>query len=553
MPPNPTIIIGGLGRISWQVLDYARAAGWTVIAIDQQCWPEDPRLKGVRLVRGDFRDPAILQEAGVNHARGVLLLANDDLQNLAASLEVRRLNPTVRIVVRLFNDNLVAKLGQAVSNVVALSGARLAGPLLASTALTGDLLASFTWQDSDWQIVGATIEERSSLAGRTWPEVRNAYPGVTLVSASGDDRLFQPGERVIVAGPTPALDSFRDDAQSEEPLAVRWAGRVTRYVRTAWRTLLEIEWPVKVAALCFFTVVLIGSLICWLSNLADTWPRGFLRALNIMVTSADLREQDYPAPWQHVFISFLKVSGLLLTAALTALLTNYLVRARLGGALAVRSIPESGHVVLCGLGTVGIRVVEALRAAGIAVVVIEKVEGGRFLAAARQKKATVLMGDATVITTLQRARTQSARALVAATSSDLANVEMALLARELNPKLRVVLRLDDDLLADSLRSAANIRYALGLPHLIAPAFVAPLFGDRVLSLFWLEGKLHLILEIDVEADSPLVGQTPASLNERLACRILSGGPPADSPVQPGQRLLTSLPISQVGALLRRSR
>src|SRR5205085_2216237 len=140
------------------------------------------------------------------------------------------------------------------------------------------------------------------------------------------------------------------------------------------------------------------------------WPRGFLRTLNIMVTSADLREHEYPAAWQHVFISFLKVAGLLLTAAFTALLTNYLVRARLGGALAVRSIPESGHVVLCGLGTVGLRVVEALRAAGTAVVVIEQTERGRFLATARQKGATVLLGDGTVLTTLQRAHTQTARA-----------------------------------------------------------------------------------------------------------------------------------------------
>jgi Trk K+ transport system NAD-binding subunit len=201
---------------------------------------------------------------------------------------------------------------------------------------------------------------------------------------------------------------------------------------------------------------------------------------------------------------------------------------------------------------VGIRVIETLRAAGIAVVVIEKVEGSRFLAAARQKKATVLLGDGTLITTLQRAHTETARALVAATSSDLANVEMALLARELNPKLRVVLRLDDDLLADALRSAANIRYALGLPHLIAPAFVAPLFGDRVLGLCWLEAKLHLVMEIEVEPDSPLAGQTPASLRERLDCQILSDGPPTDTPLQPGQRLLTILPITQVGALLRRS-
>ena len=78
------------------------------------------------------------------------------------------------------------------------------------------------------------------------------------------------------------------------------------FLRTIQTTIKEIEWPVKLAASCFFSVVFIGSVICWLSGMADTLPRSLFRTLNIMVTSADLREQDYPAPWQHVFISLLK-------------------------------------------------------------------------------------------------------------------------------------------------------------------------------------------------------------------------------------------------------
>jgi Trk K+ transport system NAD-binding subunit len=544
-----TILIGGLGSLSWPVLDYLRAAGWQVVAIDQVCTPDDPRLHGVRLVRGDYRNPAVLQEAGVTTASGVLFLANDDLPNLAACLEVRRLNPTVRIVVRLFNDNLVAKLGQAVTQVVALSSARLAGPLLASTALTGELLANFTWLEQAWQIVGVTIEAGSSLCSRSWSELRQTYPGVHRLDA-GPDRPLQARDRLVILGPARSAEALRSAADAEEALAVRWASRLRRYLRTAWRTMVEVETPVKIAAVTFFFVVLFGSVVSWLSDLADTWPRSLLRTLNIMVTAADLREREYTTSWQHVFISFLKLAGLLLTAAFTALLTNYLVRARLGGALAVRTIPESGHVVLCGLGTVGIRIVEALRAAGSAVVVIEKMEGGRFLAAARQKGATVLLGDGTLLTTLQRAHTHTARAFVTATSSDLANVEMALLARELNPKLRVVIRLDDGLLAESLRTAANIRYALGIPQLVAPAFVAPLFGDRVLSLFWLESGLHIVLEMMLDrAHVPGEVATVTDLARHLNCHVITHGE-ATSPVGIGQRVLAIVPVSQIGRLMK---
>ena len=74
---------------------------------------------------------------------GVLVLTSDDLTNLSTALMVRHLNPKVRVVVRLFNQNLIAGLGSAAENVFALSPSALAGPLLALIARTGEALSSF--------------------------------------------------------------------------------------------------------------------------------------------------------------------------------------------------------------------------------------------------------------------------------------------------------------------------------------------------------------------------------------------------------------------------
>jgi Trk K+ transport system NAD-binding subunit len=542
-------IVCGLGRIGWPVLEYLKAANWSVVAIDQEIAVDDPRLAGIRLLRGDFRDPRLLQEAGLAEAQGVLLLANDDLNNLAASLDIRQLRADVRIVVRLFNENLLRKLGETITNVVALSSSRLGAPLLASAALTGDLLARFTADQQTWQISSITIDPQSSLAGQSWSQVRQRFPGLERISNPSPASVPIPhplplreGEQLIVAGTPAALDPLRLAAQTEEPLALRWAGQLRRWLRTAWRTFWEIEWPVRYAALGLFSVVLLGSLVFRFAHVRPTWPKALLYTLNIMVTSADLKTSQDAEPWEEMFISLLKFAGLFLTAAFTALMTNYLVRARLGGALAARRIPEAGHIVLCGLGTVGIRVVEQLRAAGAAVVVIERAEGTRFLAAARQQGATVLLGDGTLLTTLARARAGTARALIAATSSDLANVEMALLARELNAKLRVVLRLDDGALAGSLRQTANIRYALGLPQLIAPAFVAPLFGDRVVALFWLEGTLQAILELETEPKKARLESVKSEFKQgALQVQWI--------PFRENQRGLAILPIDQVAHFL----
>jgi Trk K+ transport system NAD-binding subunit len=112
----------------------------------------------------------------------------------------------------------------------------------------------------------------------------------------------------------------------------------------------------------------------------------------------------------------------------------------------------------------------------------------------------VLIGDATVRETLVQARAGSARAVIACTSADLANLEVALMVAELNEQQRVVVRLGDTVLADTARTAAGVKMALSLPELAAPAFVAGLIGDRVLSMFLVGGRMLTAVELTVQPD-----------------------------------------------------
>ena len=67
----------------------------------------------------------------------------------------------------------------------------------------------------------------------------------------------------------------------------------------------------------------------------------------------------------------------------------------------------------------------------------------------RSRVAQVIIGSETL------ASLEEARAVIAATSEDLLNLEIALLVRELNPTQRVVLHLTDPHLAQMLREAAE--------------------------------------------------------------------------------------------------
>ena len=143
MPTSQPIILCGLGRIGGKVLEVLRTARLPVVVIDTLCTEGDPRLGGARLVRGDCRHADVLAQAGLDKARAVLILTSDDLLNVSAGLTIRQLHPEVRIVLRMFNQNLIARLGKAVHNVYALSTSALTAPLIALTALTGQALGAF--------------------------------------------------------------------------------------------------------------------------------------------------------------------------------------------------------------------------------------------------------------------------------------------------------------------------------------------------------------------------------------------------------------------------
>src|SRR5260370_14033382 len=189
------IILCGLGRIGWRVLDYLGASGTPVVAVDSRCAPGDRRLQGVPLVQGDCRQQEVLEKAGVGRARGVLILTSDDIVSISTALQVRRLHPDVRVVVRMFNQGLITRLGKAVHNVFALSTSALTAPLLALIARTGEALRTFRLEGGEaQQIVELTARAGSPLVGRSLTELA-ARRGVQVLAhppAARPPRGFPP-------------------------------------------------------------------------------------------------------------------------------------------------------------------------------------------------------------------------------------------------------------------------------------------------------------------------------------------------------------------------
>jgi Trk K+ transport system NAD-binding subunit len=567
-------ILCGLGRVGWRVLEYLQAAGLPVVVVDTRCSPTDPRLGNARLVRGDCRRKEMLEEAGAEQARGVLIMTNDDLNNISTALMVRHLNPDVRIVMRLFNQNLVARLGKTFHNIFALSTATLTAPLFALSALTGQALGMVRFEngkDGLHQLAEVTVTLNSPLRGQSVAAAASNYRVQVLahLPAGGKDRFLLdvdgearliPGDRLVVCGEPRTLAPLLG-GDSAALANVRWAGLLRRMGRVVWRTLFEVDLSVKISGAVLVSVVVISTLILQSKLQKFGVEHALFRTITWLATGGDMHEEELQGhPGLKVFASVLRLLGAALIAAFTAIFTNYLLRARLSGALEVRRIPDSGHIVVCGLGNIGFRVVEELVRAEQRVVVIEQARDSRFVTTARRLGVPVLIGDATVTGVLAQAHAAQARAVIAATSDDLVNLEVALMVRELHPTQRVVLHLSDPTLAQMLREAADVKLALSIPLLAAPAFVAGLFGDRVQNVFLIEGRLLAAVDLLVPAQDPcLIGESVRAVAIDYALLPVAvfdaqGEPepsPMDARLEVGGRLVAISALPDLQRLLRR--
>lgn len=186
----------------------------------------------------------------------------------------------------------------------------------------------------------------------------------------------------------------------------------------------------------------------------------------------------------------------------------------------IEVIAESmkGHVVVCGAGRVGYRVVEQLRAMGREVVVIEKNEDAAFVTVLRDEQVPVLIDDTRSPQCLPRTNVKAASAIVCATDDDLANLNIALDARRLNPDIRVVIRLFDEDLVSKVRGAFRAE-ALSSSSLAAPAMALAALDPRIVHSFRIGG--HLMVVSDFEAREHLPGLTLSEVRERFGAVALA--------------------------------
>jgi Trk K+ transport system NAD-binding subunit len=348
-----------------------------------------------------------------------------------------------------------------------------------------------------------------------------------------------------------------------EPLDAASAARKRQH-RTSLRVVMlyicavlkEFRWTLLLLSLA----VVSGGILYGITPRPDTGER--LTPLNALFGGwmALLAQPIYnpPPTWYlSILCGFYPVLGVVLIGEGVVRLALLMTSRRRGEKEWVRIMASTyrDHVIVCGIGHLGIRVIEQLVAAGVSCVAIEQSKSARFITHAKELNVPVMVRDMKEDQALRDAGIEHARAIIICANNSLANLEVALDARRINPRLRVVMRLFDEQIVHKLSDAMDVDVAFSSSTLAAPIVAAMAIQStgsdsgeaKVLSSVMIDGVCHVAAEVVVKPTSRWVGKRHAELEQSIEAKVLSRRTNGDT-IAAGDRLVVHAPASRLSAL-----
>jgi len=206
------VVISGLGNVGYRVEQLLGRLDIPTVVVERDGGGRFLDAVSTRAVvlLGDARLPERLMDASADRAFAFIGSTNDDLANIQACLQVRKMNPATHTVMRIFDGQLADRLGQVVSGsaivnplAVAASafvGAATGGTAARRVAVGGQEYVAFRHRLGR-AVSGDELREWRQaqvhvLASRSADGVRGAWPIPATIPADA---------QIVVSGPEDAV------------------------------------------------------------------------------------------------------------------------------------------------------------------------------------------------------------------------------------------------------------------------------------------------------------------------------------------------------------
>jgi voltage-gated potassium channel Kch len=393
------VIVYGVRGVGLRTIEHLHAAGIRTVVVGTGPDDTDPvadaLLAAWNVPRVTGRTREALAAARLDTAAAVVCVPDDDLRAMETALLVRRIRPDVRLVVRMGNSAVGRALAEVTGPGSVLDVAGLAAPSIVDACLGRRprpmVLAGRTFVAVELVVDGApaTLRERYGELAPIAVTVTAADGRPETFVCPGRDVTVQAGDRVTAVG-TPEQFATRGVAVDvDEPATpVRHTGgaRSAGAERAAeveefggkpgllamMRSLVaEADRALKATLLALVALALVSVLVLHAGYVKpDGSHMSWIDAMYFTVeTIATVGYGDFnfaeQVPWLRVYAIGLMSCGVVLAAIWFALLTELLVSSRISRSFGQRRVGTmKGHVIVVGLGAIGVRVMRELLARG---------------------------------------------------------------------------------------------------------------------------------------------------------------------------------------------
>jgi voltage-gated potassium channel Kch len=445
---KPRIIVCGLGRTGYKIFQLLKQQGAAVIGISDRPIACEYNQQ---IIIGELRSAQTLINAGLKTAHTLVLVNDDDAINLAILTQSRLINPRIRIINRIFNETLGERLDYTLPDHVSMSVSSLSAPIFSFAALGNKAIGQLKLHNQTWPIQEIIIDENHPWLGlplsELWDDTSrmliyylSATEEIDLVSAVVAGKQLQKGDHVIL-GIKPTVRVKRRLVIGKFWKAITNLGKYQQYVR-----------PVTLVAMTLVLMICMATLTYVSVNYKISLVDSLYFSVGMITGAGGKEEVAENAPDSiKIFTAMMMIVGAGVIGICYALLNDFILGSRLKQFWDAARVPSRHHYIVCGLGAVGMQIVRQLHSQGHEVVIIESDAQNRFLYTARSLGVPVILEDARLNTTLKAANVQHAASMLVVTSEDMVNVEIALTAKAIAPKLNLVVRGEDEQLSESIQ------------------------------------------------------------------------------------------------------
>ncbi|HEX2914343.1 MAG TPA: NAD-binding protein [Chloroflexia bacterium] len=588
------VILCSLHNLGYRILEQLLDAKIPVLVIDDDPDPRFARLaqrRNVPLLYEDSRFSEVLEQAGIERARVIISVHENDLYNLETVLAANEINPGVRAVASFFNPEIGKQLELSTTNTRSIELTELTAPSFVNATLPSNVLHRFGLDKQELVVVEAKPQKSGTLAQlygqatalllRTRPDAKKAAgnqlkkPGEPKASYNRNivcpapNIAVESGDKVYLIDTGQVLQGLEGVSLSQADLdgvttrtglfgitPARTRRRKRRRISTLGRltrqVIREMDRPFQFTLAAIAVLVLISVLFFFLlhrdaNNLRDLTPLEALYFTITIVTTIGFGDISL-LHQQWIVLAYgilLEIIGASILAVLYAFLTNFIVSRRIEQSLGIqRATDMENHIIVTGLDNLGFgyRVVEGLVKRGETLIVMESDEQNRFIPLVRALGVTVIFGDSRLQESLKRINISKASCIVILSNDDVSNLETALAARSLQKDIRVVLRLFDRNLAEKLTQSFGIEIASSTSAIAAPMFVAAALNYEVVTSFYIKRQVFSVVRLVIAANGQINGKNPRWLFQHAGVKVLAH---QSAPIKVSSRLEGDFGVSQL--------